>query len=190
VTMNKVRLDTIARAYRLLNPGCVVLVTVGDEERDNLFPVTWNMPVRDDPPMVALLTGKSNFSYSIIAETGELGINVPDASMVDAVLGCGLTSGRDVPDKFGRFGLNRRPAERIEAPLVAEAVASLECRVCQSVDLGDSALLVAQVLEAWVDPRHFTDGRWSFERGLKLIHHLSGDDFCVSERRITARRPG
>ena len=187
--MDKTPLEPLSRAYRLLNPGSVVLVSVGDGKRDNLFPVTWNMPVRDDPPMAALLCGKDHFSYPIIARTGELGLNVPDASIVDALLGCGLTSGTDVSDKFARFGLSRQAPTRISAPLVAEAVAHLECRICQVVDLGDSALLVAQVLAAAADPRHFRDGRWRFDEGLRLIHHLGGDDFCVSERAVTARRP-
>src|SRR5512137_1126652 len=158
----------LTKAYRLVNPGCVVLVSVGDGKVDNLFPVTWNMPVRSDPPMVAILSGKDHYSFPIIARTGELALNVPDASIVDAVLGCGMTTGADVPDKFARFGLSRRPPSRIAAPLVAEAVAHLECRISQVVDMGDSALLVAQVLAAAVDPRHFHDGRWRFDQGLRL----------------------
>jgi flavin reductase (DIM6/NTAB) family NADH-FMN oxidoreductase RutF len=187
--VDKIKLEPLSRAYRLLNPGVVVLVSVSDGTRDNVFPVTWNMPVRDDPPMVAILSGKDHFSYPFIVSSGEFGLNVPDLSIADAVLGCGLTSGADVADKFERFGLHRQPATRIGVPLVAEAVGQLECRVCQVVDLGDSALLVAQVLAAAVDPRHFRDGRWSFTDGLQLIHHVSGEEFCVSERAITARRP-
>ena len=44
--MEKVKVEANGVAYRLLNPGCIVLISVGDGKRDNLFPVTWNMPVR------------------------------------------------------------------------------------------------------------------------------------------------
>lgn len=174
-----------SEAYRLVNPGCVTLVSVGDGERDNLFAVTWNMPVRKDPGMVAIVSGKAHHSYRFIASTGELALNVPDLAIADAVLGCGKTSGRDVPDKFERFGLTRERAARIRPPLVAEAVASLECRVCQVVDLGSSSLLVAQVLRAVASTEHYGPEGWTFAHGLRLIHHLGGADFAVSERAVT-----
>ena len=185
--MDKAQVKPLSVAYRLLNPGSVVLVSVGDGRRDNLFPVTWNMPLRKEPGMVAILSGKRHFSYPFIERTGELGINIPDASIVDAVLGCGSTSGRKVEDKFDRFGLTRQEATKIRAPLVAEAVANLECRVCQVVDLGASSLLILQILEAAAATDHFRDGQWTFDQGLQLIHHLGGDRFCVSERAVIAR---
>lgn len=139
--------------------------------------------------MLAILSGKRHFSYGFIARTGEFGINVPHADLADAVLGCGKVSGRDEPDKFARFGLERQPARKIKAPLVAEAVAHLECRVCQVIDLGAQSLLVAQVLHAEADSQHFRDGTWRFERGLKLLHRLGGESFSVSERALTGRAP-
>ena len=107
-------------AYRLLNPGCVVIISVGDGERDNLFAVTWNMPVRKNPAMLALLSGKGHFSYPFIERTGEFGVNVPDASLVDAVLGCGRTTGSRVRDKFERFSLSRQTPTHIKVPLESE----------------------------------------------------------------------
>jgi len=183
--MEKLPIEPFDSAYRLLNPGSPVLVSVGDGEQDNLFTVTWNMPVRKDPGMLGILSGKRHFSYPLIIKTGEFGINVPDESILEATLGCGRTTGAKEPDKFARFGLTRQKAERIQPPLVQEAVGSLECRVAQVVDLGRSALLIAQILAATADPRHFDNGAWRFDNGLKLIHHLGGDDFCVSERMLT-----
>jgi flavin reductase (DIM6/NTAB) family NADH-FMN oxidoreductase RutF len=173
----------------LLNPGPVTLVSVSDGGRDNLFAVTWAMPVRKDPPMVAILSGKRHFSYPIIERTGEFGISVPDRSLVDAVYGCGTTTGAKESDKFARFQLSRQPSSRIKAPLVAECVAGLECRVVQVVDLGASAMLLAQVLEAAASVEHFRDGHWRFDNGLELLHHLSGQRFCVSPVAFAATKP-
>jgi len=174
-------------AYKLLNPGSVTMISVGSSERDNIFSVTWNMPARKDPPKAAILSGKRHFSYPFIAESGEFGINIPDASLADAVLGCGTVSGSEVKDKFARFGLSRKEARRIGAPLVDEAVANLECRVCQVVDLGASSLLIADIVFAHASKRYFTDGMWNFDSGLKLLHHLSGSSFCTSEAKLVAK---
>ena len=183
----KIPVDPITDAYRLLNPGSVLLVSVGSGERDNLFTVTWNMPVRKDPGTVALVSGKKHFSYPFIERSGEFGLNVPTAALADAVYGCGTTSGRTVPDKFERFGLTREAPRETAVPLVAEALASLECRVTQVVDLGTSALILGQIVAATADDEHFRDGHLEFDRGLQLLHHLSGKRFCTSGADLVVR---
>lgn len=184
--MEKVKIDVQPKAYRLLNPGCVVIISVGDGKEDNLFSVTWNMPVRQEPGMVAILSGKRHYSYPFISRTGEFGVNVPDAGLVDAVFGCGSVTGHDGVDKFERFSLTRQEPAKIKAPLVKEAIANLECRVCQVVDMGPSSLLISQILAAWVNPDHFQKGEWNFDNGLRLLHHLGGKRFTFSDQVINA----
>ncbi len=175
-------------AYRLLNPGAVVLVSAGDGDRDGVFALTWNMPVRKSPGTVALLSGKRHYTYGIIERTRELGISVPDVSLVDAVYGCGTTSGNDGVEKWERFGITRQQPDVIRAPLVEQAIATLECRVEQIVDMGPSALIIAEILTARAAPEHFTPGgAWRFDGGLQLIHHMGGTAFGVTESVVHAK---
>jgi flavin reductase (DIM6/NTAB) family NADH-FMN oxidoreductase RutF len=187
--MEKVKIEPSPNAYRLLNPGAVVLVSVGDGVKDNLFAVTWNMPVRKDPGMVAILSGKRHYSYPFIAKTGEFGINLPDVSLKDAVYGCGATTGYKVEDKFARFGLTRVNASKIKAPLVDEALAHLECRVSQVIDMGASSLLIAHILAAAAAPQHFENNTWNFDNGLQLLHHLGAHRFGVLDKMAVAKAP-
>jgi len=184
--MDKVDIETSLKAYRLVNPGLVFLVTVGDGEKDNVFACAWNLPVRKEPGMVGILTDKGHYSYSLLTRTWEFGINIPGASLKDAVYGCGSTSGRDV-DKFSRFGLTRWKARMIAPPLIKEAVAHIECRVCQVVDMGDTVILLAHILAASVDPLHFKNSEWVFDNGLELLHHIGGNKFAVSSGVVCAR---
>ncbi len=179
----------LAEIYHLLNPGPVVLVSVEHGGRDNLFPVSWVMPACDDPPVAALLVAREHFSFPLLEASGELGLNLPTLPILDAVYGCGKTSGREVPDKFARFGLHRERATTITAPLVAECVAGIECRVDRIHDVEGSALILARAVAARAAPDCFRDGEWRFEAGLVLCHHLNGARFCLSERAVTARRP-
>jgi flavin reductase (DIM6/NTAB) family NADH-FMN oxidoreductase RutF len=188
VPVRKLPIEPLASAYRLLNPGVVVLVTVGDAEHDNLFPVSWNMPVQRDPGMVALCVDTAHYSYPFIERTGELGLSVPDESLLDAVYTAGTVSGADVADKFARCGLRRARPQVIGAPLVDDAVAVLECRVTRRIDLDGAALVLAKVVFAAADPVHFRDGSWVFDQHLRLLHHLGGDRFCVSDRVVHAQR--
>lgn len=176
--MSKIKI--YSGTHVLLNPGCVVWITAGDDTADSIFTVTWNMPARREPGMVAILCGQNHHTYQYIRKTGAFAINIPEAKMVDAVLGCGVISGSTGVDKFEKFGLTREKAEKINAPLVEEAFANIECQISQVVDMGAGALLLAQVVSSQVDERHFKDGQLTFENGLELLHHMSGNRFCVS----------
>jgi flavin reductase (DIM6/NTAB) family NADH-FMN oxidoreductase RutF len=184
--MTKVNLTS--NIYALLNPGSVVLVSAGDGKGEGVFAVTWNMPVRKEPSMVAFESSQSHFTYQFIRKTGEFAINVPEAKMVDQVLGCGRISGKTGVDKFEKFELTRQKAHRIKAPLVGEAFANIECKVAQIVDMGASALVIGQVVAAVADEAHFQDGKLIFDNGLQLLHHLGGDRFCVSDRLLLGKR--
>ncbi|MGE5342804.1 MAG: flavin reductase family protein [Candidatus Omnitrophota bacterium] len=185
--MDKISIETSLQAYRLINPGVVFLVTSGNGDRDNIYAAAWNMPIRKEPGMLAILCDKSHYSFSLITETWEFGVNIPDASLVDAVYGCGATCGREV-NKFSHFGLTRWKAQMITPPLIKEAIAHIECKVGQMVDLGDCVLFVAHMMTASVDPQHFKDNAWNFDNGLKLIHHIGGDRFAVSADIIKATK--
>jgi len=187
--MKKIKIDPSPNAYRLLNPGAVALISVGDGKADNLFSVTWNMPLRREPGMVAMLSGKGHFSYPFIQKTGEFGINIPSTKIAGAVLGCGRTTGSKVPDKFARFKLTRQVSEKIKAPLVEEAVGNLECRVSQIIDLGASSLIIANILAATVAEEHYREGGWCYDNGLELLHHLGGDSFAASTHEIDVKIP-
>lgn len=186
--MTKARIE-LPDTYRVLNPGCVVAVSVGDGTDDNLFALTWNMPARKNPPLMAMLSGKRHYSYPFIERTGQFGVNLLHARDVDPLLGSGSMSGHKVEDKFGLLGLTREPGEVIGAPLVAEAVACLECEVERIVDLDTSGLIIGRVVAARADTDHFRDGYWTFDNGLQLLHHLSGKRFCTSERVIEGKKP-
>ena len=114
--MDKAPIEPLSNAYRLLNPGSVVLVSVGDGDDDNLFAVTWNMPVRKDPGMLALLSGKRHHSYPFIARTGELGVNVPDASLADAMASWSTSDPRTFTRRPGRTSLQSMAMEYGSAP--------------------------------------------------------------------------
>lgn len=181
--MKKVEIPLLD-ATRLINHGPCIVVSVGDGDKDNLFSVAWNMPVRKNPPLVAIESSKSHFSYPFIEKTGEFCINVPTASIADKVLAAGRISGASVEDKFSTVGLTRESAARIKAPRVSEAIAHLECRVFKITDIGPSALVIAEVVFAVADEAAFSNGLWQLDTGLELLHHLGADTFCISEKKI------
>jgi flavin reductase (DIM6/NTAB) family NADH-FMN oxidoreductase RutF len=68
--------------------------------------------------------------------------------MIDTAIGIGTCSGADT-DKFAKFGLTRAPASRVGAPLIAQCLANIECRVADIVDR--HGIVVLEGLAAWHD---------------------------------------
>jgi len=142
------------------------LVTCGRGSRSNIIAVSFCMPVAKEPPTVACAIGQKMYSCELIRQTGEFVINVPTQEMTRQVYYCGTHSGRDC-DKFRETGLTPLPARHISAPIIAECVAHIECRVTQSISTGDKRLFIAIVLDAYADE--------DVEQGRRTIEYAAGD---------------
>jgi flavin reductase (DIM6/NTAB) family NADH-FMN oxidoreductase RutF len=99
----------IGKAFTLMEPGPVVLVTTNDGQKDNVMTISWTL-VLDFSAIFAITTGPWNYSYSALCESKECVIAIPTVDLIDAVVGVGTCSGKDT-DKFEKFGLARVGAE-------------------------------------------------------------------------------
>ena len=72
----------------------------------------------------------------------------PGRDLARATQYCGSHSGRDV-DKFEHAGVTAQPGRRVAAPVIAECVANLECRVVDRFATGDHSIFVGEVVAAW-----------------------------------------
>ena len=60
----------LAKAFMLIEPGPVTLVTTAVGRRKNIMTISWAM-VMDFTPKLAFVTGPWNHSYQALVETGE-----------------------------------------------------------------------------------------------------------------------
>ena len=136
------------RAFTFLEPGPVTLVTTHDGQRDNVMTITWTM-VLDFAARFAITTGEWNYSWHAITTQRECVIAIPPADMLDTVVGIGLCSGRDT-DKFAKFGLTRHKASHVKAPLLADCLANIECRVVEII--AHYGIVILQGVAAHIEP--------------------------------------
>ena len=165
----------LPKAYRLLGTGPTVLITTAEKGRANVMTLAWQMPMDFEPPLVGLILSDQNYSFKALKNTGECVINIPTAELLDKVVGCGNTSGRDT-DKFTKFGLTPVPAQKVQPPLLEECYASLECRVVDAKLAKKYNLFILEVLKAWSDPT---------VKNPKTLHHRGQGDFMVAGRTVT-----
>jgi len=171
----------LKRANRLINDGCTILVTSRHQEKESIITLAWQSPVSSSPPMAVISVAPQRYSHDIISQSGEFVINVPPFCLLKETVHCGTVSGRD-GDKFASAGLTREPAQVLSAPLVAECIGHLECRVVKEVTAGDHTLFLGQVVAASA-AEGLWDEIWQVDReDARTIHHLGGSYFCAPEK--------
>jgi flavin reductase (DIM6/NTAB) family NADH-FMN oxidoreductase RutF len=164
----------LGRAFTLIEPGPVILVSTHDGARNNVMTITWTM-VLGFSAEFAITTGPWNHSYAALRDTGECVLAVPTVDLIDTAVGIGTCSGRDT-DKFERFGLTPVKARHVAAPLIRECLANIECRVVDIVERHNIVVLLG--VAAWLD---------GARREKRTLHAVGDGTFIVDGRRIDRR---
>jgi flavin reductase (DIM6/NTAB) family NADH-FMN oxidoreductase RutF len=180
----------LAQVYGLLEPGPVVLVTTARAGQTNhvkgraphvanVMPMSWHTMLEFVPPLVGCVISNQNYTFEILRATGECVINIPTVELAKKVVSCGNVSGRRV-DKFKTFGLTPVAASVVEAPLIAECYANLECKVIDRKLVAQYNFFILEVVKAWIDPRR---------KRPRTMHHQGEGVFLVAGRTIKLPSP-
>jgi flavin reductase (DIM6/NTAB) family NADH-FMN oxidoreductase RutF len=141
----------IWKASTMLNPVPVVMVTCTNEKgQDNIITLAWAGTVNSEPPMISISVRKERFSYNIIKEKGEFGVNLVNRKLTFAADFCGVKSGLNV-DKFKSMNLTKENSSKITVPLIKESPISLECKVRNIIELGSHDLFIGEILAVNVE---------------------------------------
>lgn len=130
-------------ALRLFTYG-LYAVTTGGADEWNAFTANWLSQVSFDPPLVALSVENASVSLPMIRRSGLFAVNVYGAEQRELAGRLGRSL-RKSPEKLA--GMARETGES-GCPLLADAIAWVECRVESELPAGDSTLLVGRVLGA------------------------------------------
>ncbi|MCX8204827.1 MAG: flavin reductase family protein [Candidatus Nezhaarchaeota archaeon] len=186
--MAKVALSRLWEFFRLLYPCQAVLITCAHQGRVNVM-TSSALPSSFKPPLLVVSVSPRRLSYELIKQQGEFVVNVPTAELLDKVVLCGYTTGRDV-DKFKQLGLTPRGARVVSVPIIEECVAHLECRVFKEVEAGDHCLFIGEVVAAYAEQGLLDkdeDGiaLWNIEKA-NLLLHVGGRFFATPGRVLKA----
>lgn len=165
----------LEKAFTLLEPGPLVLLTTRDGGRNNIMTLSWTM-VLDFRPRLAITTGAWNHSFRALNKTRQCVIAVPGVDLLDKAVGIGTCSGTDT-DKFAEFRLTPLPSRKVDAPLIKECLANIECRVVDIIKKHD--IVVLEALAAWVNPAR---------RERRTVHAVGDGRFIVDGRTLDRRK--
>jgi len=167
--------------YMALHPRVVVLVVAIDREgKPNVMPASWTTPISEEPPHVALAMWRENYTWKLIKESKEFTLNTPTAELIDLVWKAGTISGKDV-DKSRILKLTFSKSRKLKTPIIEECIAHLECKVVDEVDVGESTLFIAEVVEAYGSKEYLVRGKWNI-RKVNVLEHLGGRVFTIATK--------
>ncbi|HET8992748.1 MAG TPA: flavin reductase family protein [Rhodococcus sp. (in: high G+C Gram-positive bacteria)] len=142
------------RFYRLLTATIVPrpiawVSTASADGVANVAPYSFFTVTSTSPPVVQFTSVGRKDSLRNIEETGEFVINVASVPLMDQVNASSAPFAHDV-DEFAAVGLDAEPSERVRPPRVAQSPASIECTLHRVIEVGDSFVVMGDVVAVTV----------------------------------------
>jgi len=147
----------------------VVLVTVGK----NIMVAGAFHFYSFKPPSVMVGIKPGNYSYKLITEKREFGINIPTKGQLDKIQICGAFSGKD-EDKYQRSGLTPRKGNKIDSCIIEECPVSLECQVVHQIGYeGSHSWFIGEIKAVHIDENYERDDALMFWLGqFRTVGHI------------------
>ena len=156
----------------------------------NCAPFSFFNVISEEPPLCILSfnarsDGAMKHTLKNIRRTGEFVVNLADEGTANAM----HASAAELPEsesEFARAGLTPVPARMVKHPRIAEAAASLECRVERRIEFGpEREMVVGEILlvharDGIIDP---ATKRISEER-YRPVGRLFANRYCTTRQRF------
>jgi flavin reductase (DIM6/NTAB) family NADH-FMN oxidoreductase RutF len=143
-------------------PKVAVIVTASARGRDDAMTAAWHSSISFKPPIYGVAVTSKRFTYQLITESREFGINFIPLEKAALAAAVGGTSGQQM-DKFQRFGIKKEKPLKTTVPILKDAYAAYECRLIDSKPYGDHIWIVGEIVAVHVSKEAFTP-----EEGLDL----------------------
>ncbi|MFC7203693.1 flavin reductase family protein [Haloferax namakaokahaiae] len=181
--------------YRLLSgavvPRPIAWVSSRGEPADNLAPYSFFTVASIDPPILVFAPVGHGDSLKDTPrnaiEHGEFVVNIVTEDLVEAMNQTAATVPADV-DEFDHVGIEKAESTVVNAPRVADAHVSFECTLYDSMEVGSSTLILAEVVHAHVADDVLTDGKLDTKK-LDAVGRLAGSEYAKLTDRFELVRP-
>ncbi len=179
-------------AYRLLTAIVVPrpiawISTLSADGVGNLAPHSFFGVASANPPMVTFTSVGHKDTVRNVRETGEFVICTSTEQMMHAINSTSAPFGADV-DEAAAVDVEMVPSTAVAPPRVAGSPASLECVVHQIHEIGDSVLVIGQVMLMSVDEAVMVDGEPDYDL-MRPVARLGGEIWGLPSPTVSMPRP-
>ncbi len=184
--------------YKLLT-GLVIPRPIGwigtkaGDGKLNLAPFSFFNAVSSEPPIVLFSAGRHSDrpkdSVAFAEESGVFTVNIVSEELASAMNQSSETFAPD-EDEFVIAGLTPVMGTLVDAPMVGESPANLECRVLNVIDIGiEVRMVLGEVVMIHVRDDAL-DGTRVDSEVIRAIGRLAGSSYTTTRDRFELRRPG
>jgi flavin reductase (DIM6/NTAB) family NADH-FMN oxidoreductase RutF len=142
--MEKVTSDDIGAFYQHY-PRAAVVVTACVGGRDNAMTIAWHTSISKKPPLYGVIVSADHFTYKLIIESKEFGVNFMPDTKAELVAAIGGSKGSEL-DKFKAFTINKDNPVKTAVPILKDAYTAYECKLVDDISYGDHRLLVGEII--------------------------------------------
>ena len=159
-------------------PKVAAIVTASARGRDAAMTAAWHSSISLKPPLYGIAIAPKRFTYQLITESREFGINFVPLEKASLAAAIGGTSGQQM-DKFERFNIEKEKPVKTTAPILKDAYAAYECKLVDSKPYGDHLWIVGEIVAVHFLEEAFTSSEVLDLDKMKPLLYL-GSDFYAS----------
>ena len=147
--------ETLRRAMRAWTTGVTIVTAAHNGQRYGMT-VNSFTSISLDPPLISVALRRLTPTHALVEQSGEFAVTILSAAQGDlSDRFAGKITG--ITDRFEGVETERL---LLEAPLIKGGVAYFNCRVTQSIPVGENTLFIAEVIAAKVE-----------SEGVPLVYH-------------------
>lgn len=159
-------------------PKVAAIVTASARGRDAAMTAAWHSSISLKPPLYGIAIAPKRFTYQLITESREFGINFVPLEKASLAAAIGGTSGQQM-NKFERFNIAKEKPVKTTAPILKDAYAAYECKLVDSRPYGDHLWIVGEIVAVHFLEEAFTPAEILDLDKIKPLLYL-GSDFYAS----------
>jgi flavin reductase (DIM6/NTAB) family NADH-FMN oxidoreductase RutF len=178
--MPRVRTASVGEFYQHY-PKVAAILTVNAGGKKNAMAAAWHSAISYKPPLYGVAVSPKRFTYKLIVESGEFGINFMPFEAAELIASVGGSGGSEM-DKFRKFNVAEEKPLKTTVPILREAYAAYECKLVDHKIYGDHAWMVGEIVAV-----HFTDDFFT-AKGTLDVSKLNPALYLGAELYITAKR--
>jgi len=152
--MPKIITDNVGK-FSQHYPKVAVIVTASAQGRDDAMTAAWHSSISLKPPLYGVAVAPKRFTYQLMAESREFGINFIPLEIASLGAAIGGTSGQQM-NKFERFNIKKEKTLKTTAPILKDAYAAYECKLVDTKSYGDHIWVVGEIVAVHLLEEAFT----------------------------------
>jgi flavin reductase (DIM6/NTAB) family NADH-FMN oxidoreductase RutF len=162
-------------------PKVATLVTASARGKEAAMTAAWHSSISLNPPLYGIAVAPKRFTYQLITESREFGINFIPSEKASLAAAIGGTSGQQM-DKFARFDIKKEKPLKTTTPILKDAYAAYECKLVDDKSYGDHIWIVGEIVAVHFLEEAFTPAEVLDLDKIKPLLYLGSDFYASTDK--------